>query len=224
MRNLIIGFSVLFLILSGTVTYKTLRITSRAVHSADNRQISRSEGFPLEGKNIAGQSDKGHPPEQALVKGLQLPDANSRAGYSGKSEKFQMDIKAGESQKKERVLGVFGDGMFRPGQFEIESKRKIAIEKLVPMIRKSADSRVIIEGYTDTKRPSAGKRYIDNMELSFLRAKAVALILVTNGVSMERISVVGYGDTRPVASNETIDGRAKNRRVEVKLLSGKKEF
>jgi flagellar motor protein MotB len=224
MRDLIIGFSVLFLILSGVVTYKTSRITSHAVHNPDNRQIFRSDGFLLDWKNIAGQSDKGLPSKQAPLKSLQLRDADAGTGYPDRSERSQADIKAGESQKRERVLGVFGDGMFRPGQFGIDSNQKSAIEKLVPVIRQSADYRVIIEGYTDTKRPSGGKRYVDNMELSFLRAKAVALILVKGGISMERISVIGYGDTRPVASNDTIEGRAKNRRVEVKLLPGKKDF
>ncbi len=62
------------------------------------------------------------------------------------------------------------------------------------------------------------------MDLSFLRAKAVAGILVKYGISPERISVTGYGDTRPIASNETDEGRAKNRRVEVKLIPEDKEF
>jgi outer membrane protein OmpA-like peptidoglycan-associated protein len=61
------------------------------------------------------------------------------------------------------------------------------------------------------------------MELSFLRAKAVARILVKHGISLERISIIGYGETHPIASNETDAGRAKNRRVEVKLVPEDKE-
>jgi flagellar motor protein MotB len=90
----------------------------------------------------------------------------------------------------------------------------------------SPDNRVVIEGHTDNIpiRRSPGKRYLDNMELSFLRAKAVASILVKNGISPERISVVGYGDSRPIDSNETVSGRINNRRVEVKLTPEDKEF
>jgi outer membrane protein OmpA-like peptidoglycan-associated protein len=62
------------------------------------------------------------------------------------------------------------------------------------------------------------------MELSFLRAKAIADILVKRGISLERISVIGSGDTRPIDSNETNEGRVKNRRVEVKLIPGDMEF
>ncbi|HBH62622.1 MAG TPA: cell envelope biogenesis protein OmpA, partial [Nitrospiraceae bacterium] len=68
------------------------------------------------------------------------------------------------------------------------------------------------------------KRYIDNMELSFLRAKAVASLLVENGISRDRISITGYGETRPIASNETDEGRIKNRRVEIKLVPEDKEL
>ncbi len=101
-----------------------------------------------------------------------------------------------------------------------------AVKELVPDILASPDHRVIIEGHTDNMpiMQSTGKRYRDNMELSFLRAKAVARILEKNGISLERISVIGYGDTRPIASNETHEGRIKNRRVEVKLIPGDKEF
>jgi outer membrane protein OmpA-like peptidoglycan-associated protein len=56
------------------------------------------------------------------------------------------------------------------------------------------------------------------MDLSFLRAKAIANILVFHGLSPDRISVIGYGDTHPIDSNDTEEGRAKNRRVEVKLV------
>jgi outer membrane protein OmpA-like peptidoglycan-associated protein len=62
------------------------------------------------------------------------------------------------------------------------------------------------------------------VELSFLRAKAVADILVGKGIPFERISVIGYGDTRPIDTNETDEGKLKNRRVEVKLVPQDKEF
>jgi outer membrane protein OmpA-like peptidoglycan-associated protein len=65
---------------------------------------------------------------------------------------------------------------------------------------------------------------MDNIELSFLRANAVAIQLVKSGIPLERISVIGYGETRPIASNETSEGRARNRRVVVKLVPVEKDF
>jgi outer membrane protein OmpA-like peptidoglycan-associated protein len=56
------------------------------------------------------------------------------------------------------------------------------------------------------------------MDLSLRRARAIEKILVSHGIPSNRISVIGYGDARPIASNHTEEGRAKNRRVEVKLM------
>ena len=62
------------------------------------------------------------------------------------------------------------------------------------------DSRIIVEGHTDSTPTKS------------------LTILVRHGISLDRMSIVGYGDTRPIDSNDTEKGRAKNRRVEVKLL------
>jgi flagellar motor protein MotB len=99
-------------------------------------------------------------------------------------------------------------------------------KNVVAEISASPDSRVIIEGHTDNRpiRSSAGMRYSDNMELSFLRAKIVASVLVKYDIPVERISVTGYGDARPIAPNDTAEGRVKNRRVEIKLVPEDKEF
>lgn len=130
------------------------------------------------------------------------------------------------SKNKARVLAVLGNGAFSSGQFIFDENLINSIKKIVPDISASPEHRVIIEGHTDSKpiRPSAGKRYADNMELSFLRAKIVASILVKYGIPLERISVIGYGDARPIASNATTEGRVKNRRVEIRLIPGDKEF
>ena len=86
--------------------------------------------------------------------------------------------------------------------------------------------RVVVEGHTDSIPLSETwpKRYKDNMDISFIRAKSVARVLEEEGISSKRISVIGYGDTRPIASNGTVEGRAKNRRVVVKLILYEKEI
>ena len=75
---------------------------------------------------------------------------------------------------------------------------------------------ILIEGHTDNI--PTGKVGSDNLELSSRRAKAIANILILHGIPPQRISIKGYGDTRPIESNSTEEGRAKNRRVEVKLI------
>jgi OOP family OmpA-OmpF porin len=69
----------------------------------------------------------------------------------------------------------------------------------------------IVEGHTDNVGADAY-----NMNLSKERAKAVMDYLVSKGVPATKISSVGYGEEKPIASNETEEGRSKNRRVEIK--------
>jgi flagellar motor protein MotB len=224
MRNIIIGLSIFFLALSGIVTYKTSKIPSNNIHYQNNPQgLKAREPLPKTEDNL-GQFANEQAAKRALVEELRSAKAKLKDKLSEKNEKIQTNVETKVPSKKARVLAVFGDGTFHSGQFAIDNNLKAAVQELIPDIMASPDHRVIIDGHTDNLIPSTGKRYIDNMELSYLRAKAVALILAENGILPGRISVIGYGDTRPVASNETIEGRAKNRRVEVKLIPGDKEF
>lgn len=121
---------------------------------------------------------------------------------------------------------MIGAGAFNSGQIVIDNSLMHTIKEVVPHILSTPDYRVYVEGHTDDMpiKVSSDKRFIDNMELSYLRAKAVASILVENGISLDRISITGYGDTRPTTSNETDEGRIKNRRVEIKLVPEDKEL
>jgi chemotaxis protein MotB len=75
---------------------------------------------------------------------------------------------------------------------------------------------VIIEGHTDNVRVTPGSRYDSNWELSTARATAVLARLVdSQGLDPRRLSAAGYGEHRPVVSNASAEGRARNRRVDV---------
>ena len=155
-----------------------------------------------------------------IIKALGIPVKDTRY------QNNPVELKPKKPEKKTKVLAVFGGGTFRSGQVVIKSDMMNAVDELVPEILASPDHRIVIEGHTDNIpiKSFSGRRYRDNMELSFLRAKAIADILVKQGISRERISVIGSGDTRPIDSNETDEGRVKNRRVEVKLIPGDMEF
>jgi flagellar motor protein MotB len=76
---------------------------------------------------------------------------------------------------------------------------------------------VLIEGHTDSQ-PIHSKHFPSNVELSQARAEAVRDAIVSHGINPERFLVMGYGDARPVASNETAEGRKLNRRVEIAFI------
>ncbi len=86
------------------------------------------------------------------------------------------------------------------------------LAKMGDILAKYSDDRVRIEGHTDA---SGDDRY--NQQLSERRAAAVKAVLVSRGVKETQILVAGLGETKPVADNASVDGRAKNRRVELHI-------
>ena len=78
---------------------------------------------------------------------------------------------------------------------------------------------IFIEGHAD----SSGNQW-NNKKLSETRAKTVALYLKAQGVVAERMAIAGYGATRPIDSNATIEGRRRNRRVMVKIRADEQKF
>ena len=83
------------------------------------------------------------------------------------------------------------------------------------------EGQILVEGHTDN-RPLMSARYPSNWELSTARAAQVVKYLIrAKAIAPERLAAVGYGDSKPIASNETPAGRATNRRVEIVLLMGR---
>ncbi len=93
---------------------------------------------------------------------------------------------------------------------EIDAASAVVLDVAADPIRESSGIRVTIEGHTD----SVGAESY-NQALSLRRAEAVRRYLVRKGVPAERLAARGLGESDPVASNETADGRARNRRVEL---------
>jgi flagellar motor protein MotB len=226
MRKLLLAFAVLFFALSGIITLKALSISgSTTAYDAVPEKPGQRESTPKV-EELLGKFAEEQAANRALVEELQATISTLEDKLSSKSDEPQPKVAVVKQQPETRVLAVLGAGLFRSGQVIIDEKLKNAVNEFIPEILESPDQSVVIEGHTDNIpiKPSAGRRYRDNIELSFLRAKAVALILESNGIAFDRISITGYGDTRPIASNDTEEGRIKNRRVEVKLIAGNKEL
>jgi chemotaxis protein MotB len=95
----------------------------------------------------------------------------------------------------------------------------IEILELVADVLRASPNNISIEGHTDS-RPISSGRFPSNWELSTARATSVLRHLTeTVGFDPARLSAAGYADTRPLASNDTVEGAARNRRVEVVVTS-----
>ena len=118
---------------------------------------------------------------------------------------------------------VPGDLLFDSGKDELLKSGYSAIEKAVAAIRaRYPESMILVAGHTDNVGLNKGARFKDNQQLSLARAQAVMNYLVKSGMSPQKLSVIGYGDSKPIASNKTAEGRAKNRRVEL-VVTGVRE-
>ncbi len=226
MRDLIIGLSLIFFALSGIVLFKALNIPANHTKQQNGPGGIKTKDPATVAEDTSGVTSLAQAANEA--KGQDMQTAASRLEEAGPNSNAgtQTNDKTLGTGNKARVLAVIGAGAFNSGQIIIDDSLMNTIKKVVPDIISSPDYRVYVEGHTDNMpiKASSDKRYVDNMELSFLRAKAVSSILVENGISTDRISVTGYGETRPIASNDTDEGRIINRRVEIKLVPKDKEL
>lgn len=115
------------------------------------------------------------------------------------------------TQKKLVLRGV----QFEYNKAEIRPDARPILDEAIATLKEHAEVRVSIEGHTDSIGSEAY-----NQRLSERRAQAVADYLVAGGIALERLQIVGWGETRPLAPNDTEAGRAENRRVELRPLDG----
>lgn len=105
--------------------------------------------------------------------------------------------------------------LFDSGRADIKPKARETIISLSNMLLHYPGFEVVVSGHTDN-RPINTREFESNWDLSSKRAlNVMKLILINRGLSPSKFSAIGYGEYRPIASNETEDGRTKNRRVEL---------
>jgi chemotaxis protein MotB len=105
--------------------------------------------------------------------------------------------------------------LFPSGQTDLNLGGLKVLQHLVPVLE-SVPHKIIVAGHTDDQ-DIRSSRFPSNWELSGARAGSVVRYLQSNGIKSDRLAAVGYADTRPLADNDTAQGRAKNRRVELIL-------
>jgi chemotaxis protein MotB len=115
---------------------------------------------------------------------------------------------------------VNSDQLFAPGSWQMSAQGKQIIAKMASQLAPTQQNKLLVNGYTDNAPigPALQQQGVtSNLVLSQRRADTVMQYLVSQGLNSNLVSAHGFGDTSPVASNDTAQGRAKNRRVELTL-------
>lgn len=146
----------------------------------------------------------------ALAVALWLPTALAQGSAVDISESERV---SGDGSAVEAAAEATETVYFGFAESALDAAAREPLESIVARIGEDDALRVRIAAHTDNRGWSLG-----NVELSRLRARAVARALVEQGIDIERISARAYGESMPVAPNATAEGRRRNRRVEISLL------
>ncbi len=135
------------------------------------------------------------------------------------AEELQRDLENATVERVgEGIKITFNSGLlFDVDEYSLKENTKQNLDDLAETLKKYDDTEILIEGHTDNTGTD-----LHNQELSESRAAAVADYLAVDGVDSKRIITEGYGETQPIADNETDQGREQNRRVEVAIYANKK--
>jgi chemotaxis protein MotB len=113
--------------------------------------------------------------------------------------------------------------LFPEGGWQLNDAGKATLTKLAPVLKALTGQKLEVKGYTDNVPvgPELRARFPSNVELSKARAQSVSDFLIAQGVPSSIITTGGFGDAQPVASNDTVQGRAKNRRVVIDIVENR---
>ena len=209
-------------------------------------QGAQSAGQAQQGEQIAGQVPQGVIDLYAKVAQVQsevatavaVKQSQGAAGGSGSANMAQTDkeynrirnelakeIQAGKAEVERDgariIIRLAEQGSFQSGSADLQPGFVDVLKKVGSSVA-SSKGRVFIEGHTDNVPVVYNQRFQSNWDLSGASAGSVADYLTSqSGLVQNRVSVSGYADTRPIDTNDTAAGRARNRRIEV-IIDGAK--
>lgn len=124
-----------------------------------------------------------------------------------------------EATSRGLIITMANDILFDSGKSKLKKNAHSVLNKVASVIKEAVPDRNIgVEGHTDNV-PIKRSGWKSNWELSVARATNVVHYLIEEcGIAPQKLSAIGYGEFRPIATNETKEGRARNRRVEIIIL------
>ncbi|MBE0502048.1 MAG: OmpA family protein [Desulfuromonadales bacterium] len=154
--------------------------------------------------------------------------AQMQSTYNELVDKMESEIKRGEitiSELEGRLTVNMVDRiLFASGSAEIKPEGLAVLKRVADIVSNIEEKDIQVEGHTDNVNISERlqDKFASNWELSAARAATVVRFLRDAGIPGERLSAVGFGPFKPVASNKTVEGRAQNRRIQIVLVPQKR--
>lgn len=160
----------------------------------------------------------------SLVKAREEQVQKVSSTYESLLEKMKSEISKGQvtisELKGKLTVNMVDSILFDSGKAEVKKGGREILGKVISILKDVNDKSIRIEGHTDDVPISRAlaRRYPTNWELSAARAINVARHLQEQGIDPGQLSAVAYGEWKPVATNDTAEGKAKNRRIEIILV------
>ena len=195
----------------------------------DIQQMMREAGKNVEGEEV-DYVDGATVSDASLLTDEELRNEMDKRGEEESEEIYDEVVEMTESYDIEEYvtidynaqyvqLDLNGAVLFDSGSVEIKPDAKIFMQKIARVLTKYKYNIIEIEGHTDNV-PMNTAKYADNRELSTGRARSVYEFITSEEHFIdENIKIAGYGESRPIASNATAEGRARNRRVCIKIYN-----
>jgi chemotaxis protein MotB len=181
--------------------------------SEKKRLEAKLFSFQAELTQLASERDKNALAAEAAKKRL--------ATFRKMLESFRSMVESGKLKIKvvnnKMIVEMASAILFPSGRARLSSEGKEAIAQVAGILSGISDRNFQVIGHTDDVPIRRNKRFKSNWELSSARSVAVVKHLINNGMPATHVSAAGYADTQPAASNDTADGKAQNRRIEIVL-------
>ena len=163
-----------------------------------------------------GDSTKKNKGSQKKSKKVSLTQINKEVKKLVVEQELQSQVKV-SMDARGVTLGIASDLAFGSGTANLSGPIKSFLVKLVGTMEKATYA-IAVEGHTDNV-PIRSGQFPSNWELSAARASAVIRYLTSQGIEADKFRAIGFGDTVPIAPNDTRENQAKNRRVDITFLT-----
>ncbi|MEQ9501994.1 MAG: OmpA family protein [Deltaproteobacteria bacterium] len=160
--------------------------------------------------------------EVEQLRKLRAEAEKEAAQFRAIAQKLKSMVDAGQLEvvmRKGRINLKLPDNILFPsGSKRLKKDGKEALESVAAVLKDVKDREFLIAGHTDNVPLGRKSRFKNNWGLSTARAVEVVQLMIDSGVNPDQLAAAGFGEHDPIADNETEEGRAKNRRLEIILL------